>query len=62
MHLELTEDQTEAVRGSLVFSRRALISFLNSERSVKNEDKRAWAMERGKSIDAVLALMPEESK
>lgn len=56
-HLDLTDDQAEAVRSTLRFARVKLASLLASQKTV-DPAKREWAEERVAHIDAILALLP----
>ena len=55
-HLDLTDDQAEAVRSTLAYSRIRLASLAASDDA--ELAKREWAIERVGHIDAIIALLP----
>lgn len=59
MHLDLTDDQAEAVQDTLAWSQRRLASYLKSGRAQANPAKSEWARERMGHIEIVLSLFPE---
>ncbi len=63
MHLDLTDEQAEAVRSALFFSHRSLKGFLNSDRA-KHQEQVEWAARRVEVLEQIQEItgLPTELK
>ena len=60
MHLDLTDEQTEAVLESLKFCQKTITAFIN--RGGGRPEKQAWARQRQEHLAVLIALFPEVAR